>query len=77
MVVKVEVYNDGEQWCARGIGADIFTCAQSLDDLMGEIKEAAACHYAEQLQTGQPLNLLILTEAEVLDTTPTAADRRR
>jgi hypothetical protein len=77
MVVKVEVYNDGEQWCARGIGADIFTCASSLDDLLAEVKDAAACHFADQLQAGQPLELLLLTEAEVLDAAPTAADRRR
>ena len=45
MVVKVEVYNDGEQWCARGIGADLFTCARSLDESMVEVKDAAACHF--------------------------------
>ncbi len=25
MLVKLEVYSDGEYWCARGIGEDIFT----------------------------------------------------
>jgi|WetSurMetagenome_2_1015567.scaffolds.fasta_scaffold1358442_1 hypothetical protein len=76
MVVKVEVYNDGEQWCARGIGADLFTCASSLDELMVEVKDAAACHFHDQLQAGQTLNLLILTETEVRDAAPVAADRR-
>jgi hypothetical protein len=78
MVVKVEVYNDGEQWCARGIGADFFTCACSLDELMAEVKDAAACHFEEELHRGRGLDLLILTETEVFDATaaPTAADRR-
>ncbi len=76
MVVKVEVYNDGEQWCARGIGADLFTCARSLDELMAEVKDAAACHFHEQLQMGQTLNLLVLNETEIHDAAPVAADRR-
>lgn len=25
MLVKFEIYFDGEYWCDRGIGADIFT----------------------------------------------------
>jgi hypothetical protein len=65
MVVKFEVYSDGEQWCARGISADIFTCAGTLDDLVAEAKDAAACHYEDELKAGHPLNILFLTEAEV------------
>lgn len=65
MVIKVEVYHDGECWCARGIGADIFACSDTLDGLLSEVKDAAACHFEDELKAGQPLNLLILTEAEV------------
>ncbi|MBL7094728.1 hypothetical protein ISS22_12240 [candidate division KSB1 bacterium] len=25
MLIKFETYNDGEFWCARGIGDDVFT----------------------------------------------------
>jgi len=32
-----------------------------------EVKDAAACHFHDQLQMGQTLNLLILTEAEIHD----------
>ena len=39
-MVKFEVYNDGEYWCARGIGVDIFTHGKTLDELMDNIKEA-------------------------------------
>ena len=78
MVVKAEVCNDGEQWCARANGADFFTCARSLDELPGEVKDAAACHFEEELHRSRVLDLVILTEAEILDATaaPTAADRR-
>ncbi|MFO7637761.1 MAG: type II toxin-antitoxin system HicB family antitoxin, partial [bacterium] len=70
MVVKVEVYNDGEQWCARGIGEDIFTCGATLDELHTAIKDAVACHFEEQLQSGRPLSILVLTEAEVPGAAP-------
>jgi len=31
MLAKFEVYFDGEYWCARGIGADVFTQGRTLD----------------------------------------------
>jgi len=40
MLVKFEVCNDGEYWCARGIGVDIFTHGKTLDELTDNIKEA-------------------------------------
>jgi hypothetical protein len=45
MLVKVEVYNDGEAWCARGIGQDIFTQGQTVDELYENIREAVALHF--------------------------------
>ena len=47
MLVKFEIYNDGEYWCARGIGEDIFTQGKTLDELMENIKEAVEAHYGE------------------------------
>ncbi|MCL0077655.1 hypothetical protein M1N61_01125 [Peptococcaceae bacterium] len=38
MLVKFEIYSDGEYWCARGIGVDIFTQAKTLDELVENIK---------------------------------------
>jgi len=72
MVVKIEVYFDGEFWCARGIGHDIFTCAKNLDELMVNVKEATACHFEEELNKGKPLTILTLTETEVAGVTQTA-----
>jgi hypothetical protein len=48
MLVKIEVYNDGESWCARGIGEDIFTQGQTVDDLYFNIKEAVAVRFENE-----------------------------
>ena len=50
MLAKFEVYFDGEYWCARGIGADVFTQGRTLDELMGNIREAAELHFEEVLE---------------------------
>ena len=49
MLVKIEVYNDGEAWCARGIGQDIFTQGQTVDELYKNIREAVALHFDGEL----------------------------
>ena len=63
MLVKFEVYNDGEYWCARGIGSDIFTQGKTLDELMVNIKEAVEVHFDEVLSSGEEIK--ILSEIEV------------
>ncbi len=45
MLVKVEVYHDGESWCARGIGEDVFTQGQTVDTLFENIREAVGLHF--------------------------------
>jgi len=47
MLVKIEVYNDGEFWCARGIGEDVFTQGQTLDELYANMMEAGALHFED------------------------------
>jgi predicted RNase H-like HicB family nuclease len=47
MLVKLETYFDGEWWCARGIGEDIFTQGKTLDELRQNIKEAVSVHFSE------------------------------
>jgi predicted RNase H-like HicB family nuclease len=59
MLVKIETYFDGEFWCARGIGEDIFTQGKTLDELHQNIKEAVTVHYGE---TDEPLTILTLSE---------------
>jgi hypothetical protein len=48
MLVKIGVVNDGESWCARGIGEDIFTQWQTVDELYANIKEAVAVHFESE-----------------------------
>ena len=59
MLIKIETYFDGEFWCARGIGEDIFTQGKTLDELHQNIKEAVAVHYGE---IDEPLTILTLSE---------------
>jgi hypothetical protein len=47
MLVKVEVYHDGENWCARGTGEDIFTQGATVDEVYKNIKEAVALHFED------------------------------
>jgi predicted RNase H-like HicB family nuclease len=62
MLVKIETYFDGEFWCARGIGEDIFTQGSTLDDLYQNIKEAVSVHYGE---TEEPITILTLSEVKL------------
>jgi len=62
MLVKIETYFDGEFWCARGIGEDIFTQGDTLDDLYQNIKEAVSVHCGE---TDEPITILTLSEIKL------------
>jgi len=64
MLVKFEIYNDGEYWCARGIGVDIFTQGKTLDELM----ETVEAHYGELLEKGEDIRILSISEIEVHST---------
>jgi len=65
VLVKFEIYNDGEYWCSRGIGVDIFTQGKTLDELMNNIKEAVAVHFTEVLESGEEIRILSISEIEV------------
>ncbi len=65
MLVKLEVYSDGEYWCARGIGEDIFTQGKTLDELMKNVKEAVEVHYGDLLEKGEDIRILSISEIEV------------
>ncbi len=62
MLVKIETYFDGEFWCARGIGDDIFTQGSTLDDLYQNIKEAVSAHFGD---TDEPITILTLSEVKL------------
>ena len=48
MLVKVEVYHDGDFWCARAIGEDIFTQGRTADEVFRNIEEAVALHFDDE-----------------------------
>ena len=73
MLVKFEIYNGGEYWCARGIGVDIFTQGKTLDELMENIKEAVEAHYGELLEKGEDIRILSISEIEVHSTAKVAS----
>ena len=62
MLVKIEAYFDGEFWCARGIGEDIFTQGSTLDELHQNIIEAVSAHYGD---TDEPITILTLSEVRL------------
>ena len=64
MLVKVEVYNDGEAWCARGIGQDIFTQGHTVDELYENIREAVALHFDGDIPASD-IDVLIVSELKI------------
>ncbi len=60
MLVKIEVYNDGESWCARGIGEDIFTQGTTVDELYKNIREAVALHFEGEIPRYE-VDVLVVT----------------
>lgn len=64
MLVKVEVYNDGQSWCARGIGEDIFTQGQTVDELYKNIQEAVALHFDGRVPAKE-IDVLIVSELKL------------
>jgi hypothetical protein len=62
MLAKFEAYSDGEDWCARGIGADVFTQGATLDELMNNVREAAELHFEDVMRQGERVHLLVLFE---------------
>ena len=65
MLVKFEVYFDGEYWCARGIGVDIFTQGKTVDEVTANIREAVEVHFENELEAGEEIRVLSLSEFEV------------
>lgn len=70
MLVKIETYFDGEFWCARGIGEDIFTQGNTLDELYENIKEAVATHFGD---TAESITILTLSELKLADAKATTS----
>ncbi len=59
MLAKFETYFDGEYWCARGLGEDIFTQGRTLDELQHNIREAVATHFGD---TPDPIHIIVVAD---------------
>jgi hypothetical protein len=62
VLVKLEIYNDDEFWCGRGIGEDIFTQAKTVDELHANIREAVALHLAGRVPSSD-IDILVLSQS--------------
>jgi predicted RNase H-like HicB family nuclease len=72
MLVKIEVYNDGDFWCARGIGEDIFTQGKTVDELYKHIREAVTLHFEDRLPASD-IDILVVSELKPVHA-PSASD---
>jgi len=64
MLVKMEVYHDGEFWCAKGIGQDIFTQGRTVDEVCQNIKEAVATHFENGTEPVE-IDILVVSELKL------------
>ncbi|MBN2517325.1 MAG: type II toxin-antitoxin system HicB family antitoxin [Candidatus Altiarchaeota archaeon] len=48
MMIKAEIYFDGEHYCARTIDIDVFTQGKTLDEVMENLREAVSLHLEEE-----------------------------
>lgn len=65
ILAKFEIYQSENYWCARGIGEDIFTQGETLDELMENLKEACELHFEEEIEKGEEVRVLSISELEV------------
>ncbi len=43
-IIEAEIYFDGEYYCAKTLGIDVFTQGKTLDETIDNLKEAVALH---------------------------------
>ena len=48
MLVKFEIFDDRDHWCARGMGQSIFTRGKTLDVVRSNMEEAVQLHFEAQ-----------------------------
>jgi hypothetical protein len=53
MLVKMEVYQGGNTGCAKGPGEDIFTQAETADELLRNSKEAVTLPFENGTETAE------------------------
>lgn len=63
--VKMEAFHDGEMWCARGLKDDIFTQGETYDQLLENIKEVVTLHFEEEIENGEKIDVMVMSELEI------------
>lgn len=62
MLLKIQVFEDSGRWWAAGIGAAVFTHADTLDGLLAEIEREVGRQFREELEDGAAVEMLVLYE---------------
>ncbi len=52
-------------WCARGLKDDIFTQGETYDQLLENIKEVVALHFEEEIEKGEKIDVMVMSELEI------------
>jgi predicted RNase H-like HicB family nuclease len=47
-MIKVEIYHDGDFYCARCLDFDIFSQGETLDELVRNIKESIVLYFEDE-----------------------------
>ena len=69
MLVQVNIIQDEDgMWCAAGVGdADgLHTQGRRLEELFANIEEATQLHFAEDLEAGKTIDVLITAQKELV-----------
>lgn len=71
--IELEAYWDGEAWCARNRRYSIYTYADTLDELLDNVREAVQVYYEGESQVSDPVRILLKVRFDV----PQMATRSR
>ncbi len=63
--IEFDAYWDGESWCARAPERGIYTFADSLDELLKNVKEAAKLYVEGEEDLKGPLEVVLKVQAHV------------
>ena len=64
-IVKVEIYSDGEYYCARTLDIDVFTQGRTMGEAVERLKEAVSLHLEDEVDYGLQEVSAILAMVEV------------
>ena len=60
-LIKADLYFDGEDYCARTLGIDVFTQGKTIDETIENLKEAVALHLEDKFDYNLSFNSYKIT----------------